>query len=256
MNLIEVKRISKAFGGVKAVVGLTFGLRRGMIKGIIGPNGAGKTTVFNLISGILRIDSGEILFKETSLNRLRPYQIAFLGISRTFQNLQLFDNMTVIENVMVGLHTRTRSETFQALFKLGSSRDEERLIFKKSLAALQRVNMESRAFEEVSGLPYGEQKRVEIARALVSDPEVIMLDEPASGLNAQEIQRLSDLIREVNAQGKTILIVEHNMRFIMNICQEILVLNYGKMIAEGPPSQISTNIDVISAYLGEELKIA
>ena len=118
------------------------------------------------------------------------------------------------------------------------------------------VNMESRAFEEVSGLPYGEQKRVEVARALVADPEVIMLDEPASGLNAQEIQRLSDLIREVNAKGKTILIVEHNMRFIMNICQEILVLNYGKMIAEGPPSQISTNIDVISAYLGEELKIA
>jgi branched-chain amino acid transport system ATP-binding protein len=256
MNLIEVKGISKAFGGVKAVVELTFGLRRGAIKGIIGPNGAGKTTVFNLISGILRIDSGEILFNETPLNRLRPYQIAFLGISRTFQNLQLFDNMTVIENVMVGLHTKTRSETFHALFRLPRAKDEERSIFKKAYEMLQLVDLESRAFEMVSGLPYGEQKLVEVARALASDPEVIMLDEPVSGLNSQEIQRLADLIRRVNAQGKTILIVEHNMRFIMSICQEILVLNYGKMIAEGPPSEISKNPDVVSAYLGEELKIA
>ena len=188
MNLIEVKGVSKNFGGLKAVADLTFSLEKGKIKGIIGPNGAGKTTIFNLISGILLIDSGEILFKETLLNRLRPYQIAYLGISRTFQNLQLFDNMTVIENVMVGLHTQTHSECFPSLLRLSKSRDEERRIFRTGLETLQMVNMESRASEKVSGLPYGEQKRVEVARALVSDPEVIMLDEPVSGLNAKEIE--------------------------------------------------------------------
>lgn len=256
MHLIEVNGVSKRFGGLKAVSDLTFRLGRGEIKGIIGPNGAGKTTVFNLISGILRIDSGEILFRGIPLHRLRPHQIAYLGISRTFQNLQLFDNMTVIENVMVGLHTKTRSEIFHALFKLPGSREEERLIFKRAYETLQLVNMESRALEMVSGLPYGEQKLVEVARSLVSDPELIMLDEPVSGLNAREIERLADLIRKVNEQGKTILIVEHNMRFVMNICDGVLVLNYGELIAEGDPSQIVENPDVISAYLGEELRVA
>jgi len=256
MDLIEVRNVSKSFGGLRAVSDLTFNLGRGKIKGIIGPNGAGKTTIFNLISGILTIDSGEIFFKGTVLNRLKPYQIAYLGLSRTFQNLQIFDNMTVIENVMVGLHPRTHSEILHAIFRLGRSRNEERYIFEKAYEALQSVNMESRAAEMVSGLPFGDQKLVEVARALVADPEVIMLDEPVSGLNTQEIERLDDLIRKINAQGKTILLVEHNMRFVMNICEEVLVVNYGKMIAEGDPSQIVSNRDVINAYLGEELRIA
>jgi len=256
MDLIEAKRVSKSFGGLQAVADLTFNLRKGRIKGIIGPNGAGKTTIFNLISGILSSDSGEIFFKGSLLNKLKPYQIAYLGISRTFQNLQLFDNMTVVENVMVGLHTRTRSEIVHALLRLHQSREEERRIFEQAYETLRLVNMESRAFEMVSGLPFGEQKLVEVARALVSDPEVIMLDEPVSGLTTQEIERLDDLIRKINAQGKTILLVEHNMRFVMNICEEVLVVNYGKMIAEGNPSQIVSNQDVINAYLGEELSIA
>lgn len=256
MNLIEVKGVSKNFGGLKAVADLTFSLEKGKIKGIIGPNGAGKTTIFNLISGILLIDSGEIFFKETLLNRLKPYQIAYLGISRTFQNLQLFDNMTVVENVMVGLHTRTHSELLPSLLRLSKSRDEEHRSYERAYETLQLVNMESRTSEMVSGLSYGEQKLVEVARALVSDPEVIMLDEPVSGLNTKEIERLVDLIRKINTQGKTILLVEHNMRFVMNICEEVLVLNYGKLIAEGNPSHIVRNRDVINAYLGEELKIA
>jgi branched-chain amino acid transport system ATP-binding protein len=256
MNLIEVKNVSKAFGGLQAVDDLTFSLGKGKIKGIIGPNGAGKTTVFNLISGILSMDSGEIFFKGTLLNRLKSYQIAYLGISRTFQNLQLFDNMTVVENVMVGLHTRTHSEILHALLRLNRSRDEEQHIFERACETLKMVNMESRASEIMSELSFGEQKLVEAARALVSDPEVIMLDEPVSGLNAHEIERLDDLIRKINAQGKTILLVEHNMRFIMNICEEVLVLNYGKVIAEGAPTQILRNREVINAYLGEDLKIA
>jgi branched-chain amino acid transport system ATP-binding protein len=256
MDFIEIKKVSKSFGGLQAVDDLTFDLGKGKIKGIIGPNGAGKTTVFNLISGILSMDSGEIFFKGTLLNRLRPYQIAYLGISRTFQNLQLFDNMTVIENVMVGLHTRTRSEIFHALLRLSHSREEEQHMFERAYETLKMVNMESKASEIVSGLSFGEQKLVEVARALVSDPEIIMLDEPVSGLNAQEIERLDDLIRKINAQGKTILLVEHNMRFVMDICEEVLVLNYGKKIAEGDPSQIVSNREVINAYLGEELKIA
>lgn len=256
MDLIEVKGVSKNFGGLQAVADLTFSLKKGKIKGIIGPNGAGKTTIFNLISGILPIDSGEIFFKGTQLNRLKPYQVAYLGISRTFQNLQLFDNMTVVENVMVGLHTRTHAEIFHALFRLNRSRDEEQRSFEKAYEALRMVTMESRASEIVSGLSFGEQKLVEVARALVSDPEVIMLDEPVSGLNAQEIEKLDGLVRKINAEGKTILLVEHNMRFVMNICEEILVLNYGKRIAEGDPSQIVSNREVINAYLGEELNIA
>jgi branched-chain amino acid transport system ATP-binding protein len=256
MDLIEVRNVSKSFGGLRAVSDLTFGLGKGKIKGIIGPNGAGKTTIFNLVSGILTMDSGEIFFKGTLLNRLKPHQIAHLGLSRTFQTLQIFDNLTVIENVMVGLHTRTRSEIVQALFRLGQCRDEERYIFEKAYEALGMVNMESRASEMVAGLPFGDQKLVEVARALAADPEVIMLDEPVSGLNAQEIERLDGLIRRINAQGKTILLVEHNMRFVMNICEEVLVVNYGKRIAEGNPSQIVSNRDVINAYLGEELRIA
>lgn len=256
MDLIQVKGISKSFGGLKAVSDLTFNLGKGKIKGIIGPNGAGKTTVFNLISGILPVDHGEIFFKGTPLNRLKTYEIAHLGIARTFQNLQIFDNMTVIENVMVGLHGRGRSEILQVLFRLNRSRSEERQIFERALEALKLVNIEHRAYEMVSGLPYGEQKIVEVARALVSEPEVIMLDEPVAGLNRQEIERLSNLIRKVNSEGKTILVVEHNMRFIMNICEEIVVLNYGSLIAEGNPSQITKNQDVINAYLGEGLEIA
>lgn len=248
--------VSKSFGGLEAISNLTFSVEKGKIKGIIGPNGAGKTTIFNLISGFLPVSCGEIFFRGTLLNRLKPYQIAHLGISRTFQNLQLFENMTAIENVMVGLHTRTKSEILHALLRLRQSKDEEQRTFERAYGALQLVSMELRANVMVSELSYGERKLVEIARAIVSDPEVIMLDEPVSGLKVQEIEKLSDLIRKINSQGKTILVVEHNMRFVMDICEEILGLNYGKMIAEGDPSQIVRNPDVIKAYLGEELKTA
>jgi ABC-type branched-subunit amino acid transport system ATPase component len=256
MKVIEFRNVSKSFGGLKAVSDLSFGVSSGSIKGIIGPNGAGKTTIFNLISGILPLSHGEISYKGSAIHRMKTFQIASLGISRTFQNLQLFDNMSVIENVMVGFHSRTLCGILGASLRLKKSRSEEAVLFERAYEALKLVNMESRASEMVSEMPYGDQKLVEIARALVSNPDLILLDEPVSGLNAQEIDRLADLIGRIKGQGKTILLVEHNMKFVMGICDEILVLSYGERIAEGNPSQIVKNREVITAYLGEDWNLA
>lgn len=256
MEIFEVKDVTKKFGGLTAVDNVSFSVKKGQIKGIIGPNGAGKTTIYNLISGFYPYDYGEILFKGIKLNGLKPYKIASLGISRTFQNLQIFNNMTVVENVMLGFHHRTKAGIFSALIRSPGSRKVDKWIMEKSLEKLAFVNLESKAYESAENLSYGEYKFLELARALASEPELILLDEPASGLNIEEIHFLSMLIQKIQGQDVAIILVEHNMRFIMNICHDILVLNYGNVIADCCPDDVKCNQEVIDAYLGEGGKLA
>ncbi len=256
MKILEAKGLTKNFGGLMAVSDVSFAVEKEQIKGIIGPNGAGKTTIFDLISGFYPYTFGEIWFKSVKLNGLQSYKIASLGISRTFQNIQIFDNMTVVENVMMGSHHRTESGIFSALMRLPRSRREDRSVREQSLEKLTIVNLESKAYESAENLSYGERKRLEMARALASDPELILLDEPVSGLNIEEIDELAGLINNIQQQGVTILLVEHNMRFIMNVCNDIVVLNQGRVIAEGSPNDIQTNPEVINAYLGDGVDLA
>ena len=251
MKIFEVQGLTKKFGGLTAVDDVSFFVEKGKIKGIIGPNGAGKTSIFNLISGFYPFSSGEILFKGIKLGGLKAHKIASLGISRTFQNLQVFENMTVVENVMMGFHCRAKAGIFAALVRSPVSRKEDRWILEKSLEKLAVVGLEAKAYESSENLSYGEQKFLELARVLASDPEIILLDEPASGLNSEEIRGLSSLIESIQGQGVSILLVEHNMKFIMNICHDILVLNYGKVIADCCPEEVQSNQEVVKAYLGE-----
>ena len=256
MEIFEAKNVTKKFGGLTAVDNVSFSVKKGQIKGIIGPNGAGKTTIYNLISGFYPHDYGDLLFKGIKLNGLKPYKIASLGISRTFQNLQIFNNMTVVENVMLGFHHRTKAGIFSALVRSPGSIKADARILERSLEKLAIVNLESKAYESAENLSYGEQKFLEFARALASDPELILLDEPASGLNIGEIDNLSKLIQSIQDQDVSIILVEHNMRFIMSICEDIVVLNYGKVIADCCPDEVQCNQEVIDAYLGEGGKLA
>ncbi len=251
MALLEVRNLVKNYNGVKALRGISFQLAEGEILGVIGPNGAGKTTLVNLISGIDRPTSGEILFMDKRVDGLPPYRLARMGVARTFQHIQIFPDMTVLENVKAGYHTRSRGEFLACLFHLPGVTREEEIATDRALEALELVGMASKRHWPAGALPYGDRKKVVMARALVSQPRVLMLDEPAGGLNEEETLEMGELIERIKGMGITIMLIEHDMNLVMGICHRIMVLHHGNLIAMGPPRQVQEDPGVIQAYLGE-----
>jgi branched-chain amino acid transport system ATP-binding protein len=252
-ELLAARGIRKAFGGVVAVAGVSFDVPPGAIQAIIGPNGAGKTTIFNLITGLHPLDGGEIRMRGARLDGLTPWRRAARGIARTFQNLQVFANMTVLENVMVGRHRRSRAGLLAAALRAPWAQREERQIRERALACLEEVGLADRAEDPAGSLPFGQQRLLEIARCLATEPELLLLDEPAAGLTSAESARLAGLIRSLRARGITILLVEHLMDLVMDVSDSVLVLNYGLVLAEGAPREIQSNPAVVEAYLGVEV---
>jgi branched-chain amino acid transport system ATP-binding protein len=249
---LVVEDVCVNFGGVQALSQISFTLAPGEIVGLIGPNGAGKTTVFNVITGVYRYTSGQVSLNGRLLKNLRPHAILGLGIARTFQNIRLFPNMSALENVMIGQHARTRAGVAAAVLRTPGQRREEKRIQDKALAELAFLNMETEAGQLAKNMAYGLQRRLEIARALASDPRVLLLDEPAAGLNPAESKELTELIRRIAERNITVLLVEHDMKVVMGLCHRLVVLDHGEKIAEGPPEDIRRNKAVIEAYLGQE----
>jgi len=250
MATLELVDVSVTFGGLRAVDALSFSVADGSIKGIIGPNGAGKTTLFNAISGIVRPQAGRVSLAGRDMTSMPPHARAALGLSRTFQNLQLFSQMSVLENAMLGVHTRLRSGWPSGLF--GLARHEEQFAEAVAYQKLQMLGLEGRAGELASDLGFADAKLLEIARALASEPRLLLLDEPIAGVPLSDQDRIARIIRDVNAAGVTIVLVEHNMRMVMNLCHDILVMNHGACLAEGTPSSVARNNEVVAAYLGSE----
>jgi branched-chain amino acid transport system ATP-binding protein len=250
--ILIAETIRKEFGGLAALHDLSFHLEEGEIRAIIGPNGAGKTTAINVITGIYPPTSGRIIFEDCVISGLKPFLIACMGVARTFQNVQIFQNMTVLENIMVGLHSQTGSEFLSCLFHLPSVRREEKSMRDRAFEILEFLKLSDKANWASGGLPYGLQKRLEIARAVATKPKVLLLDEPVAGLNVSETEEMSELILKIRKRGISIILVEHNMSLVMGISDGITVLNYGVKIAEGSSGEIQKNEEVIKAYLGEE----
>lgn len=247
--MLKVNNIDKNFGGIRAIKGLSFNVEKNIITSVIGPNGAGKTTVFNLLTGVFSIDSGSIKFFDKDIGTQKTHKIAQMGITRTFQNLQIFSNMTVMENVITGFHLVSDQNFLQSLLRL-NTRDEKKLK-DKALEYLDILNLTKYANSSAKSLPFGLQRQIEIVRAIASNPKLLLLDEPAAGLNPYETTELADNIVKILKLGITILLIEHDMNFVMSLSDKIVVLNFGEKIAEGTPSEIQNNQKVISAYLGE-----
>ncbi|HET6461148.1 MAG TPA: ABC transporter ATP-binding protein [Syntrophales bacterium] len=249
--MLKIKGITKQFGGLTALQGVSFSIAAGEITGIIGPNGAGKTTLFNIVTGIYDPTCGKVYYAGTDITGFPPEKLAGLGMVRTFQGIELFAQMTVLENVMVGLHTKSRSGIFASALKLPAHLREERYIRERAISWLEFAGIAELAHVQAANLPFGKGRLLEIARALAIEPQIILLDEPAAGLNSKETSDLSALIRRIKDSGITVALVEHDMELVMEICSRIVVLNLGHKLAEGTPRQIQEDEQVITAYLGE-----
>lgn len=249
--MLKLGGITKIFGGLTALQDVSLTVRKGSITGIIGPNGAGKTTLFNIVTGLYTQTAGEVYLAGENISFFTPETLAGLGLVRTFQNVELFGQMTVLENVMVGLHTKTKSGIISCAFKLPGQIKEEKAIKEKAMHWLEFTGLTDMAETTANNLPFGKCRILEISRALAVEPQVILMDEPAAGLNSQETSKLALLIRKIRESGVTIVLVEHDMDLVMDVCDFIVVLNLGEKLAEGTPRQIQENPAVIAAYLGE-----
>ncbi|MBI5410313.1 MAG: ABC transporter ATP-binding protein [Nitrospirae bacterium] len=250
--ILEVRDLTKIFGGLKAIEEVSFKVKQGIILSVIGPNGAGKTTLFNCLTGVLSSTRGRVLFEGADATNKRAHEITAKGVARTFQNIRVFGSMTVLENVMIGQHLRSKEGLFTAILGTDTFRKEEDEIRSKALEYLEFAGIQDYADTLAENLPYGDQKRLEIARALATEPKLLLLDEPAAGMNPQETWELMELIKRIREWGKTVIIIEHDMKVVMGISDRIIVLDHGVKIAEGTPDEIRNNPYVIEAYLGKE----
>jgi branched-chain amino acid transport system ATP-binding protein len=251
--LLVIEGVSKRFGGLDALREVSFSVHQGQIKALIGPNGAGKTTLFNIVSGAERPSAGRVLLGGVDVTTKPSHHICRMGLGRTFQHSQVFDDMSLLENVAVGRYSRTKAGVASAMLALPRHRSEEKETFKMAHEVLRGVGLDDRWAERAENLPTGERHLLEIARALAVEPRLLLLDEPAAGLNDEETERLAGMVRKIRDEGVTVLLVEHDMTFVMDISDEVVVLDYGRKIAEGPPLMIQDNEEVVKAYLGEEL---
>jgi branched-chain amino acid transport system ATP-binding protein len=255
LTILEAQGITKRFGGVQALSDVTFTIRAGEIYGLIGPNGAGKTSLFNVLTGIYGADGGTFTFDGAPLTGLKPHEVAERGIARTFQNIRLFANLSALENVMIGRHVRTHANVIGAIFRDPKTLAEEKAIERRAYELLEYVGVQRRANDLAKHLAYGDQRRLEIARAMATEPKLLALDEPAAGMNATETATLRKLLEDIRRDGTTILLIEHDMKLVMTVCDRVLVLDYGKKIAEGPAADVQNNEKVIAAYLGGDVAL-